>query len=372
MIERVGAQPQPSAYDAAVDLLLAHESFVLTTHRDPDGDGLGGEAALAAALRQLGKQCRIINDGAVPPQYAFLGQQEEFEPFRRRAQREAVQGADAVVVLDAARPERTGRASLAIDHHPHAGGWAAVDLNDAEACAATELVHDLIERLPVELTPWMAGALYTGIVADTQGFRTANITPRAHRRAAALIEAGAPVSVIHEGVFGSWRPDRQRLLGHFLGSLRLIARGQIAWGTVERATLQRFHQPTSATEGFVEEALAIAGVDLAIVFLEETDAVRVSFRSRHGVRVDRLARDLGGGGHGQAAGSRIPCRSTARFVECFVRQDSRLGSPPPAHLTRRRRYRGRLGVSSPVASSRAQLQNTAGDGREGRLRIAPG
>jgi nanoRNase/pAp phosphatase (c-di-AMP/oligoRNAs hydrolase) len=47
-------------------------------------------------------------------------------------------------------------------------------------------------------------------------------------------------------------------------------------------------------------------VDLAIVFLEETDAVRVSSRSRNGVAVDGLARDLGGGGHAQAAGTRVP------------------------------------------------------------------
>jgi phosphoesterase RecJ-like protein len=47
-------------------------------------------------------------------------------------------------------------------------------------------------------------------------------------------------------------------------------------------------------------------VNLAIFFLEETDAVRVSFRSRKGVAVDGLARDLGGGGHAQAAGARVP------------------------------------------------------------------
>jgi len=63
---RPRTRPLASAFDAALALLLAHDRFVLTTHRDPDGDGLGAEAALAAALRQLGKDCRIVNDSALP------------------------------------------------------------------------------------------------------------------------------------------------------------------------------------------------------------------------------------------------------------------------------------------------------------------
>jgi phosphoesterase RecJ-like protein len=304
-----------SAYDAALALLLAHDRFVLTTHRDPDGDGLGAEAALAAALRQLGKDCCIVNDSALPHQYAFLGQHERFEVYRGRTHQEAVLGSDVMIVLDAAQPERAGRigpalrahrgASLTIDHHP-AGGWATVSLIDATACATTELVHDLITRMAVELTPHMAGALYTGLVADTQCFRTPNVTPDVHRRAAELLEAGADASRIHDALFGVWPLGRQRLLGEFMASLRSTAGGRIVWGVVERSALRRFRQPTSAIEGFVEEALSVEGADLAVFFLEEADAIRVSFRARNQVTVGGLARDLGGGGHAQAAGSRVP------------------------------------------------------------------
>ncbi len=309
------SMPLASAFDAALALLLAHDRFVLTTHRDPDGDGLGAEAALAAALRQLGKECRILNESALPHQYRFLGQDAWFEVHRDAPRGKAVLDADAVILLDAAQPERAGHigpalrahrgASLAIDHHP-AGGWAGVDLIDVTACATTELVHDLITRMAVELTPHMAAALYAGLVADTQCFRTPNVTPEVHRRAAELLEAGADASLIHDALFGAWPLARQRLLGEFMASLRSTARGRIVWGVVERSALRRFRQPTSAIEGFVEEALSVGGADLAVFFLEEADAIRVSFRARNRVTVGGLARDLGGGGHAQAAGSRVP------------------------------------------------------------------
>jgi phosphoesterase RecJ-like protein len=160
--------------------------------------------------------------------------------------------------------------------------------------------------MSVELTPHMAGTLYAGLVADTQCFRTPNVTPEVHRRAAELLEAGADAPLIHEALFGAWPLGRQRLLGEFMASLRSTAGGRIVWGAVERSALRRFRQPTSAIEGFVEEALSVGGADLAVFFLEEADAVRVSFRSRNRVTVGGLARDLGGGGHAQAAGTRLP------------------------------------------------------------------
>jgi phosphoesterase RecJ-like protein len=151
----------------------------------------------------------------------------------------------------------------------------------------------------------MAEALYCGIVADTQGFRTAHTTPEAHRRAAALLAAGASAVRVHEALFATWPVARLRLLGQFLAGLHTAAGGQLVWGVVGRSMLRRHRQPAASVEGFVEQALTVAGAVLAVLCLEEVDGVRVSLRSRGGVRVDGLARRLGGGGHPQAAGARM-------------------------------------------------------------------
>jgi phosphoesterase RecJ-like protein len=75
---------------------------------------------------------------------------------------------------------------------------------------------------------------------------------------------------------------------------------------IDRQALKRWRQTPAAVEGFVEYALAVRGTELSVLFVEEAEVVRVSFRSRGRVRVDGLARNFDGGGHPRAAGARVP------------------------------------------------------------------
>ena len=40
--------------------LLSNDNFILTTHENPDGDGLGSMIALGHYLRSLGKKVRLV------------------------------------------------------------------------------------------------------------------------------------------------------------------------------------------------------------------------------------------------------------------------------------------------------------------------
>jgi phosphoesterase RecJ-like protein len=60
------------------------------------------------------------------------------------------------------------------------------------------------------------------------------------------------------------------------------------------------------SEDLVNSTLSIAGVEVGLFFQElPPDRVKVSFRSREGVDVRRVAEQFGGGGHRQAAGATI-------------------------------------------------------------------
>ncbi len=308
------------------DVIARCEDFTITTHSNLDGDALAAEAALAEALAQLGKRVSVINSDPVPSQYKFLRGSDSFLTYGADEHDELVSKSDAVILVDAARPDRTGRltrviadfggTTVAIDHHPN-GGWAQVDLIDSSASAAAELVDDLIAFLPVRLTPSMAEALYAGIVDDTQGFRTPNTTPDSHRRAARLLEAGASMTRVHDALFASRTLGRLRLQGHYLLGLRSAASGRIIWGVLRQSDLRRWRQTPADAEGFVDLALRIEGTDMAILMREEEgNAVRLSFRSRGTTRVDGLAQALGGGGHPQAAGATVegPLDDAARRV----------------------------------------------------------
>ena len=64
--------------NTAIDWGKVHEvissanKIILTTHENPDGDGLGSEVALYHHLNELGKDVKIINCSPTPEMYDFL------------------------------------------------------------------------------------------------------------------------------------------------------------------------------------------------------------------------------------------------------------------------------------------------------------
>ena len=79
----------------AAEFLLAHDHYLLLTHRRPDGDTLGSSAALCLGLRSLGKTCHILQNPEITPRFAFL-----HEGLTRQ---EPEQG-DILVTVDVAPP----------------------------------------------------------------------------------------------------------------------------------------------------------------------------------------------------------------------------------------------------------------------------
>ena len=49
------------SWDELTELINESESILLSTHVNPDGDGLGSEIGFYYHLIKLGKECRIIN-----------------------------------------------------------------------------------------------------------------------------------------------------------------------------------------------------------------------------------------------------------------------------------------------------------------------
>ena len=312
-------------------VLNKHQTFVLTTHREPDGDGLGSEAGLYEALRQLDKQVWIVNNDPLPKQYQFLPHREAFETYEPSEHDALIGEADVVAILDAAHADRTGRMdpvltghkglTLVIDHH-QVSGWAAMDLIDSRAAATAEIVQDLIEALSVELTPTMAGALYVGMTTDTQNFTTSSTSAATYRRASRLIQAGADPALTQEHLSATWELGRLRMLGDFLSGIQTAAEGQVAWGVVTQENMKTHGADRSGLEGFVDQMLRLASAKAAVMFVEEPDgAYRLSMRSRPGLRVDGLAETLGGGGHRLAAGARVPAAQGLAMMEVLQRSE---------------------------------------------------
>ena len=53
-------------------ILNKKKRVILSTHVNPDGDGLGTELAFYHYLSSKGIDCRIINSSPTPPKFTFL------------------------------------------------------------------------------------------------------------------------------------------------------------------------------------------------------------------------------------------------------------------------------------------------------------
>jgi phosphoesterase RecJ-like protein len=192
---------------------------------------------------------------------------------------------------------------LNVDHHAGNARFGTVNWVEPEASSAGEMVYRLLRHGGFPLSKPVATNLYAAIQTDTGSFQYGNTTPAALRAAADLVECGAPVEQIAAGLYEHRDPREWRLLSETLASLQVSGDGRIAWIEITLAAQRRAGIGLEATEGFVNYARAVAGVQIAAAFKEISPAeVKVSLRSRGRVDVARLAEAFGGGGHRNAAG----------------------------------------------------------------------
>lgn len=309
----------PDARRVAIEALVARltpgMTVALSTHINADGDGCGSEVALAHLLRQRGVTCRIVNPTPWPTMFDFLLEGGIEDASARGVA--ALQGIDALVVLDINDVRRVGGLADAvraltvpvcvIDHHV-AGDVPIGDIvvADTTVCATGELVYDVALTLGLELTPYIARALYCAILTDTGSFRFSNTSPRAHAIAAELLNVGVDPEEMYRRIYAQVSVGRMELLRDALGSLNVDAELGLAWISVEAGVMERYDVTSEELDGIVEHPRSIAGTRLALFFRDlGYGKVKVSFRSTGAVDVQRLARTYGGGGHAKASGAML-------------------------------------------------------------------
>ncbi|HEU4700497.1 MAG TPA: bifunctional oligoribonuclease/PAP phosphatase NrnA [Gemmatimonadales bacterium] len=307
---------QCAAAGAVAAAFRPGQRVCLTTHVNPDGDGLGSESALLHLLRARGIEAVVTNPTPTPRRFEFL-----FEAFPRSDRTaEAVKElrrADVIVVVDISDIGRLGmlqetvreRAEagvpvVCIDHHVSSGFLPAGPRYVDPAAAATgELVFELATASGWPVTPAVAQGLYVAILTDTGGFRFSNTRPRTLRVAAELLETGIDPEQIYADLYANQPEGRPRLLAEVLQTLVVEPQHGLAWVTVPPGALERHGLTSDDLDGIVEFPRSIEGVRMALLFREIAQGrVKVSLRSIGNVDVADFARPFGGGGHRKAAG----------------------------------------------------------------------
>ena len=294
----------------AAAIIHANQDFVLTTHLNPDGDGLGCQSALVLALESLGKRVTVANAHPVPDIYHFLPKQETFLAASRHLERH-----DVAIFLECPDQGRAGgviavpdgaKEILNIDHHVYNSRYGTVDLIDPAAAASGEQVWDLLDILNCQLTKRMAVGLYTAIATDTGHFKYAAVTPRTHVIVSKLLELGLEPGYMNEQLYERVPAEALKLLGMALAGVQYNAAGTVGWFSVTPDMLAASGAKQNQTENFVNYVRSVDGVQVAVFFFEHANGrVKVSLRSRGAVDVSIIAHQFGGGGHQRAAGTQI-------------------------------------------------------------------
>ena len=305
-----------------LDWLSVPRKLVAISHMNPDGDAIGSCLGLKHLLEPLAHQVSVIMPTQSPrymnwaPGFgSILHADLHLEECSR-----LIEEAEGIFCLDFGVLDRTKSLEAVIrkapgivfniDHHIDTEPFAQFAFCDTEASSTCELVYRLGTQLERQLERKLissasATCLYAGLSTDTGSFRHRNTNSRTLRIAADLVESGASVEEINFGLYARQTESKVRLMGFCLQErLRVLPDLHTAFITLPATDYERFQVEPGDTEGLVNLALSIEGVNLGVLLVERPDNIRLSFRSFGSFPANELAAHFGGGGHFNAAGAR--------------------------------------------------------------------
>ena len=293
--------------------------IVVTSHYNPDGDAIGSALATAGLLRKAGKEAIVIVPNDYPSFLKWIPGNDDVIIYKQneKSADDIISRADLIFCLDYNALHRTAGMEdtlrkangkkILIDHHlePELADFD-FHLSVIQTSSTSELVYQFIEGCSwLDLIDQqIATGLFVGIMTDTGSFSFACNYPGTFQTAASLIQSGIDPEQIHRLVYDTYSENRLRLLGYCLSDkLTVLPEFSTAYIALSKAELDRFHHQVGDTEGIVNFALSMENIKLAVLLTERKDRIRLSFRSKGDLSVNKFAHDFfNGGGHRNAAG----------------------------------------------------------------------
>jgi phosphoesterase RecJ-like protein len=308
------------------NILDQNESFLITTHVNPDADAIGSEIALYFILKELGKKIRIVNHSITPYNLLFLDKDNIIEHYSEEKHSDIFNDTDVIVAVDFNRSNRMVRmekgflnskkTKICIDHHQDPENIFDYTFVDAEYSATGQIIYDFICKTNiVALTYETAEPIYAAIMTDTGSFRFERTTPEIHEISAELLKIGVNPGEVYDKIYDQSKFSKIKLFGIAVNSMKLYGDdGSIGYMRLTRKDFDETKAIESDTDGFVNVSLSIENVKLGLLFLELKEGFKVSFRSKGTIPVNKLAAEFGGGGHINAAGLRIRDGNIEEFI----------------------------------------------------------
>ena len=292
------------------------KTILLTMHENPDGDGLGSATAMYHYLKEIDKDCRILQISKLPFEYHYLNEGDIIETYDLDRHGKWIAKVDLAIIFDVGdfkrirgikdQIEHHNIATLNIDHHPHPDEHPFThNVVDLQAASTGDMVYDYIKTVrDGKITKSMAEGIYTAVMTDTGCFRYSNTNSHCHNIAIECIEVGVDISSLYQRIYESSSQARVALLGTLLRDIHYELDGEFAWFIIDQKMMHDAKATNADVEGFSDFVRTIRGVEVAMMVLENADgSCRLNFRSKGKYVINGVASNLGGGGHQFAAGA---------------------------------------------------------------------
>lgn len=288
--------------------IRAAESIVIFGHRNADGDSVGSALGLCHLVKSnFDKDAVVAYDGNMPISYDFMPGRGDFI-FAEKIKDNRY---DLMILVDVGAGVQLGDAGRAlfsaagttikIDHHKTFDVSAELEFVDDGASSAAEMIFDIACAADWKINADAATCLCAGIYADTGNFAFVSGNSRPLRAVAELVDLGADIREISEGLNIATRHDILAQ-ANVIAAAEFFHNGRLAMAVVPNKYYKKLDSGETEMIFFLRR---IKGVEFVVVLKEaRADEIGVSLRSRR-IPIRELAEKIGGGGHDLAAGGRL-------------------------------------------------------------------
>ncbi len=292
---------------------------------NPDGDSLASALALEQILGQMGKDVYLYCSIDIPEHMRFI---EGWD----RVSKDFPSNFDIAIIVDCGFWNLFGNLTksrgqtvlpsdklILIDHHdasPH-DMEAALDINDAESSATSQVIYEIVSRAGIEIDITSATRMAESILADTLGFTSEALLghPRPLEIMAELVGKGVDLASIQQRRLERLKitPDLLHYRGELLQRVEFHGNGRIAMIDIPYDEIRERSQEFNPTI-ILDETRNVEGVAISIglkQYVSQGRLVKVTARIRcnRGVGIaDQVAKIYGeenGGGHPYASGFKL-------------------------------------------------------------------
>lgn len=299
-----------------IEVLNANDSFIFSTHVEPDADGLGSELALARVLSGMGKTVHILNPTDIRSNLDFLPKSGEVEVYSTKQHAAVLDKTQVFIAFDVGHYNRLNSLGedllasevlkLSVDHHPGDKSQFDQIFDYPDVSSTGVLIYGLLKQLDSSYISdiEVAKPLYAAMMSDTGNFRFNNTDPETLHAAADLVAVGVKPYELYVNIYENLNtPGRLLVLQELLNTIQYDCEGQLAWAVIDLDELSHQGVVPDDLHSLSDFIRSVRGVEVGAAITKlPGKAVDVSLRSKGKYAINGVAKQFGGGGHAFAAG----------------------------------------------------------------------